>query len=463
MEKKSVFLTFALLFVSMCWIHAADTVIFKINIKRDIGSTTWLYVQKGFEQAKEKNADAVLIHMNTYGGEVVYADSIRTKILNSAIPVYVFIDNNAASAGALISLACDKIFMRPGGSIGAATVVNQTGSEMPDKYQSYMRATMRATAEAQGKDTLVNGNDTTYKWRRDPLIAEAMVDERTVVPNLIDSGKTLTFTALEAQQYGYCEGLAESVEEVITRHLAIGEYELITYEPTVMDNLRGFLMSSVFQGILIMLIIGGIYFELQTPGVGFPLIVSITAALLYFAPLYIEGLAANWEIIVFIIGLVLIAIEIFVIPGFGIAGISGIVLVVAGLTLSLLENVDFNFDGVETGGVGKALITVILGVGLGFALVLYLSSRIGSKGIFRNIALNTNLESSQGYVSVEMKWKDLVGRQGIAHSDLRPSGKIKIDGQLYDAVSEGGFIAASTSVRVVRFEMGQLYVAEAGN
>ena len=458
MEKKLVILTFIMLIVSMCFTYAADNVIFKIDIKRDIGSTTWLYVQKGFEEAKEKKADAILIHMNTYGGEVVYADSIRTKILNSELPVYVFIDNNAASAGALISIACDKIFMRPGGSMGAATVVNQTGEQMPDKYQSYMRATMRATAEAQGKDTLINGTDTTYRWKRDPLIAEAMVDERTVVPNLIDSGKTLTFTSLEAQKYGYCEGLADNVDEVITKHLQLSDYELITFQPTTMDNIRGFLMSSVIQGILIMLIIGGIYFELQTPGIGFPLAVSITAALLYFAPLYLEGMAANWEIIVFVIGLLLIAIEIFVIPGFGIAGISGIVLVVAGLTLSLLENVDFNFDGVETGGVGKALMTVILGVGFGFALVLYLSSRIGSKGIFRNIALNTNLENSEGYVSVELKLKELIGQEGIAQSDLRPSGKIKINGQLFDAVSEGDFIGASTPVRVIRFEMGQLYV-----
>lgn len=458
MDKKLFFLTFALLVIGSLLVHAAENVVFKIDIKQDIGSSSWLFVQKGFEQAREKEADAILIHMNTYGGEVVYADSIRTKILNSDIPVYVFIDNNAASAGALISIACDKIFMRPGGSMGAATVVNQTGAEMPDKYQSYMRATMRATAEAHGKDTLVSGSDTTYRWRRDPLIAEAMVDERTVVPNLIDSGKTLTFTALEAQQYGYCEGLAENVEEVITRHLQLEEYELIVFQPTAMDKLRGSLMGSVFRGILIMLIIGGIYFELQTPGIGFPLAVAVTAALLYFAPLYIEGLAANWEIIVFIIGLVLIALEIFVIPSFGVAGISGIVLVVTGLTLSLLENVNFNFDGVETGGVGKALMTVISGAMLGFALVLYLSSRIGSKGLFRNIALTTNLDKDDGYMGVEMSVKEMVGMDGTAQSDLRPSGKIKVNGTLYDAVSESGFIAAGTAIRVIRYNMGQLYV-----
>jgi len=458
MRKISISILFIIVLSLLNSLKAAEKLIYKIDIKKDIGSTTWLYTQKGFDEAREKNADAILIHINTYGGEVVYADSIRTKILNAKTPVYVFIDNNAASAGALISIACDKIFMRPGASFGAATVVNQTGEQMPDKYQSYMRATMRATAEAHGHDTIIQRNDTIIKWKRDPLIAEAMVDERTVIPNLIDSGKTLTFTTLEAQKYGYCDGVAASVNELITKNLQIESYELVTFRPTMLDNIKGFLMNSVLQGILIMLIIGGIYFELQTPGIGFPLVVAITAALLYFAPLYIEGLAANWEILLFIIGLILLVIEIFVIPGFGIAGISGIVLVIAGLTLSLLENVNFNFEPVESGEIGKALLTVTAGISFGFALVLYLSAKIGTKGLLRNIALNTYLEKEAGYVAVPMENKALVGKQGKTRTDLRPSGKVTIDGVVYDAVSESGFIPKDTAVEVIRYEMGQLYV-----
>ena len=145
----------------------------------------------------------------------------------------------------------------------------------------------------------------TFNWKRDPLIAEAMVDDRTVIPGIIDSGKTLTFTALEAIKYNYCEGMANNVEEVIEKQLKVKDYELVVFEPTAWDNIKGFLMSSVLQGLLIMLIVGGIYFELQTPGIGFPLGVAITAAVLYFAPLYIDGLAANWEILTFIIGLTL--------------------------------------------------------------------------------------------------------------------------------------------------------------
>ena len=436
----------------------AESLIYKINLKKEINSTTWLYIQRGFAEAEQKNADAVLIHMNTYGGEVLYADSIRTRLLNSKMPVYVFVDNNAASAGALIAIACDKIFMRPGASIGAATVVNQTGEQMPDKYQSYMRATMRATAEAHGADTIVEGGKTIIKWKRDPLIAEAMVDDRTVIPGVIDSGKTLTFTAQEAVKYNYCEGIANNVTEVVEKHLKIESYEIEEFKPTTWDNIKGFLTSSILQGILIMLIVGGIYFELQTPGIGFPLGVAITAAVLYFAPLYIDGLAANWEIIVFVIGLVLIALELFVIPGFGIAGISGITLVVIGLVLSLLNNVNFDFEPVETGEVGKALLTVTGGIGFGFGLVLYLSSRIGAKGIFRNVALQATMEKSEGYMGVEMIGLQMIGKSGIASTVLRPSGKVRIDGVVYDAVSEDGFIEKGQAVKVLRYETGQVYV-----
>lgn len=457
---RKIFITALFITVLNClgFLAAQSPVIYKIDLKKNVGSTTWLYIQKGFAQAEDKNAEAIIIHMNTYGGEVLYADSIRTKILNSEIPVHVFIDNNAASAGALISIACDKIFMRPGGSIGAATVVNQTGEQMPDKYQSYMRATMRATAEAHGKDTIVVGNDTTYRWKRDPLIAEAMVDDRVSIPNLIDSGKTLTFTTQEAIKFRFCDGEANNISEVVEKHLKYENYELITYTPTKLDNLKGFLMSSVFQGILIMLIIGGIYFELQTPGIGFPLGVAIAAALLYFAPLYIEGLAANWEIILFIVGLVLIALEIFVIPGFGIAGVSGILMVIAGLTLSLIDNVDFDFREVEVGGVGKALLTVVFGMMAGFGLILYLSSRIGTKGMFRRVALEATLDNKSGYIGVPYEIHEVVGQNGVATTDLRPSGKVKVNNKVYDAVSLEGFIEQGTAVIIQRFETGQVYV-----
>lgn len=428
--------------------------IYRIDIKKEINHTSQIYLSRGLEEARQLGVDAVLIHLNTYGGLLEAADSMRTAILYSSIPVYVFIDNNAASAGALISLAAKKIYMRKGASIGAATVVNQTGEAMPDKYQSYMRSMMRSTAEAHGKDTIIHDNDTTYRWKRDPRIAEAMVDDRVVIPHLIDSGKTLTFTAEEAMKWGFCDGIVGSEDEIITKYLGFDTYELTSYSPSWNDNLKGFLMNPVFQSILILIIIGGIYFELQTPGVGFPLVAAIVAGILYFSPLYIEGLAQNWEILLFVVGLLLIALEIFVIPGFGIAGVSGIILVVSGFFLSLLDNVNFNFEGVSSAETGRATLTVLIGFVLGTVTVVWLSSLIGTKGMFRRMALVTDLENTTSSPLLT----GMIGKEGLAYTVLRPSGKVSVDGELYDAVSESGYIEKGTTVRVVRFANAQLYV-----
>lgn len=436
-----------------------EKLVYKLNIKQEITKATWRQTQQAFEAADSLGADIFLIHMNTYGGTVLDADSIRTKILQSKIPVYVFIDNNAASAGALISIACDSIYMRPGGSIGAATVVNQTGAALPDKYQSYMRSTMRATAEAHGKDTIITGNDTIYKWRRDPRIAEAMVDPAVFIAGIIDTGKVLTFTPTEAIENGYCEGIAENIPEVLKK-VGIEEYKIVEYKPTWIERIIGFLVHPMISGLLIMAIIGGIYFEMQSPGIGFPLGVAILAAIAYFAPLYLEGLAEHWEILLFIIGLILVAVEIFVIPGFGVAGISGISLMFISLVLSLINNVSFDFEGVETADVGVAITTVVIGVFGGFIISLYLGNKLftADSGIFRNLSLKSVQNVSEGYVSVETSMFALKGKTGISKTVLRPGGKIFIEGEVYDAVANSGFIDKDVNIIVTKVEATQLYV-----
>lgn len=460
---KHIFTHFLLtIFVFCVLISEAQekkTLVYKLNINKDITKATWRQVQQAFETADTLNADIFLIHMNTYGGTVLDADSIRTKILQSKIPVYVFIDNNAASAGALISIACDSIYMRPGGSIGAVTVVNQTGQAMPDKYQSYMRSTMRATAEAKGKYAVIENSDTIYKWRRDPKIAEAMVDERVYIEGLIDTGEVLTFTPLEAIENGYCEGIAENVPEVLEM-VGVTDYTIIEYEPTWIERIIGLLVHPVLSGLLIMAIIGGIYFEMQSPGVGFPLGVAILGAVLYFAPLYLEGLAAHWEIAVFVIGLILIAIEIFVIPGFGVPGILGVIFVFSGLVLSLIDNVDFNFQFVDMTSVGVAFATVVLGVFGGFFISLYLSDKLftAQSGPFKNLGLKTVQKVSEGYVGVETSLFAMKGKMGIAKTVLRPGGKVLIDGEVFDAVAENGFIDKDENIVVTKVESAQLYV-----
>lgn len=453
-------ITLLLIISSLC--SFAQRRILTYQIFDEINSTSWLYTQSAFKQAEHDSADCIILHLNTYGGEVVYADSIRTRILNSSIPVYVYIDNNAASAGALISIACDSIYMRPGGNIGAATVVNGTsGEKMPDKYQSYMRSIMRSTAEAHGKiKTILNG-DTIEEWHRNPLIAEAMVDESVVVKGIVDSTKILTFTVDEAIANGYCEGRAESIAQV-AKYVAGNEYIISEYRPSTFDNIKGFLSSSALRGILILIIIGGIYFELQTPGIGFPLLASVIAALLYFAPLYIDGLAANWEILLFVIGVILLTVEIFVIPGFGVTGILGIICMVLSLSLSMINNDGFDFTNSSSTEISKSIIIVCISL-----ICSIIACFVGGKYLFttknvvaNTIVLNTMQNTTDGYIGTDTTIEKYIGREARAFTTLRPSGRIMIDNELVDAITEGDFIEQNETVVVKSVSGAQVVVSK---
>jgi membrane-bound serine protease (ClpP class) len=441
-----------------------DTVlIYTFAIKENISALAWRVTKEALEEAETMGADLVILELNTYGGEVSVADSIRTRILNASVPVYVFINDNAASAGALIAIACDSIYMKAGGKIGAATVVNQTGEQVPDKYQSYMRATMRATAEAHGRDTIISGSDTLLVWHRDPAIAEAMVDPRLYVDGVSDTGQVLTFTANEAMEHGFCEGIAGSPGEII-QSLGIKSYELRSYKASALDKVIGFLINPMVSGLLIMIIIGGIYFELQSPGIGFPLIASILAALLYFAPHYLEGMAEHWELILFMVGVVLILVEIFAIPGFGVAGVAGIIAMVTGLTLSLVDNVVFEdpqFTGEGFGLLMKALSLVLVAILLGLILSLWTSRKLLTTSAITSLSLKSEQKKEEGYIAVETEQESLVGMTGSAHTVLRPSGKVKIGEKIYDAKSEYGFIGKGETIRVIRYATGQVYVVKA--
>lgn len=419
--------------------------VYVFDIKEQIAAPVWRTTQKAFSKAAELEADLILIHMNTYGGAVDAADSIRTKILNSKIPVYVFIDNNAASAGALISIATDSIYMVKGASIGAATVVNQTGEVVPDKFQSYMRSMMRSTAEAKG---------------RNPDIAEAMVDPMIMVPGISDSGKVLTFTTSEAIRHGFCEGQAESIEEVL-RIAGHTEYEIIRHQMSGMDKVINFLIHPMVSGILIMLIIGGLYFELQTPGIGFPLGAAAFAALLYFAPLYLEGLATYWEILIFVVGVVLLLIEVFAIPGFGVTGVLGLLLMITGLSFAMVENIGSTPLSINLVPLTKAFFTVIIAVFAALAGSIYLSKKLFSTTAFGHLALDKVQDKNEGFTSATKDYSNMIGKQGTAWTILRPAGKVVVGDEIFDATAISGYIDEGQTIVVTGYQTGQLIVKKA--
>jgi membrane-bound serine protease (ClpP class) len=417
------------------FVFAADKknkTVYKFDLKEEVTPGLARKFSKAIEAATTNHADVFLIHMNTYGGMLDAADSIRTDILNSTIPVIVYVDNNAASAGALISIACNRIYMRSGSSIGAATVVNESAQAMPDKYQSYMRSIMRSTAEKRG---------------RDPKIAEAMVDPRTYIPGVNDTGKVLTFTATEAVKNNYCNGIAESVDEVLKAE-NISSYSLVEFKPSFLDNIICFLINPAISGILILIMLGGLYFEFQAPGTFFPIAASLVAAMLYFAPLYLEGLAANWEILVFIIGLILLAVEIFVIPGFGITGIAGIICIATGFILSMVSNNGFDFSHTSSDELMRAVISVVSSMMLTLVAIIYVGNKLVKTSRFNKLVLHTSMKSSKGFHS-KTETMEMKGKQGTAVTSLRPSGKINIEGKVYSATAQAGFIVAGENVEVI--------------
>ncbi|MBQ9638096.1 MAG: S49 family peptidase [Bacteroidales bacterium] len=418
--------------------------VYHFKIEEEIAPPATMRVTKALEEAERKRCDVVIVSLNTFGGRLDDADKIRTAFLRSSVPVWAYVDNNAASAGALIALACDSIYMRSGASIGAATVVNESGEVQPDKYQSYMRSLMRTTAEAKG---------------RRPDIAEAMVDPDVEVHSICDSGKVLTFTTTEALKYHFCEASVESLHELLS-HAGVEKYDLVEQRYTFVEKVVGFLVSPGIKALLIMLIIAGIYFELQSPGVGFPLIMAVVAALLYFAPLYLEGLAAHWEILLFVVGVVLLVLELFVIPGFGVAGISGIILMVGGLTLSMVANIGFDFSHVPTLTIGTSLATVVVSITVALPLSIWLGKRLFESRFGQRIALVEEQKVSDGYTVVEQGLAQLVGQRGRAASVLRPSGKVAVGEALYDAVAQYGFVDEDEPVVVVGCEHNSLIVTK---
>lgn len=436
--KRLLVLLLFVLYVTEAFCNDSLTVIYRIRLDQDIDRSSQRLVTVGLEKAEKASADYVLLDLDTYGGAVDAADSIRSAILGYEKPVVAFINMQAASAGALISIACDSIYMKTGASIGAATVVDQNGKVMPDKYQSFMRGMMRSTAQATG---------------RDPKIAESMTDTAGV----------LTLTPSEAVEVGFCEGVAESYEEVAKILASDGDYIVkdLKDDMSWLDKLIQFLLHPLLQSIFMMMIVGGIFVEIRTPGIGLPLLTAVVGALLYFAPAYIGHLAEYWEILLFVAGLILIALEIFVIPGFGVAGISGIVIVIVSLALAMVDNVEFfRWDGtLNLQPIVRPVCIVVLSASAAVFGSIWLVRKLFATRSFDHIALRQELKASDGFTGVVNGLEVIVGECVTVFTDMRPSGKvIASDGRVYEAALKfGGYASKGDKLKVISSEQGRLY------
>jgi len=426
-----------LLFISSTLLPQNKVYVAVIEGEIDLGLAP--YVRRVVSEAENENADAIVFKINTFGGRVDAATQIKDAIISTDILTIAFINNRAISAGSLIALSCNKIVMVEGSSIGATTVVDQSGKKQSEKYQSYMRSEMRSTAERN---------------RRRKDIAEGMVDERVVVEGLVDSTQLITLTSEEAYEYGIADTLVNTTDELLSA-FNLGGVKEIEITQNWAEAVVRFLNNAVITSILIMIGFFGLLAEIKSPGWGVPGTAGLIALTLFFGSSYILQLASIIEILMFIIGVALILLEIFVIPGFGIAGISGIILIFASLFFSLVGGDPFlDFELVS-----RAIIQLSLSLVIALVLIFVLAKYLPKTSVFNKFVLSVSEKSTDGFSSHSFA-EDLTGAEGIALTTLRPAGTAEINGRRVDVMTESEYVEKGKKIKVLAVDGIRVLVKE---
>jgi membrane-bound serine protease (ClpP class) len=399
------------------------------------------FIERVLAEAEAARAAAVILEINTFGGRVDAAVLIRDALLRSPVRSVAFVNKRAISAGALISLAAQTIAMADGGTIGAATPVEMGAPGAPaqpvaEKTVSYMRKEFRATAESR---------------KRPPLLAEAMVDPDVAIAGVIDKGKLLTLTTEEALTHKVADFRADTLEAVLAR-LGLGEATVRRARPTWAETLVRFLTHPIVSSLLMTVGILGIIVEIRTPGFGVPGALGILSLGLFFWGHWLVRLAGWEELLLVGAGIVLLAIEVFVTPGFGIIGVLGLAALLGGLGLAL---VGAGATGTAVvGAIGRVATSLLVAIGAALILLRFLPRL----PFGRRLILDTRLAASAGYGSTPESDRAWLGKRGTVVSTLRPAGIADFEGERVDVVSEGDFIEAGAPITVIRADGNRIVV-----
>ena len=452
-------------------ISLANTV-YHIPIEGTIDLGLPPFIERSIAEAEENNAKAIIFEVNTFGGRVDAATQIKDAILDSKVPTVAFINKRAISAGALISLSCEKVFMAGGATIGATTAVDMQGNKASEKVISYMREEMAATAEKRG---------------RDKYIARGMVDEELEFPNkvmkefindgeVIDTIKTkvyylvidgdtvtvddiegrkqgnlITLTTEQSLKYKIADASIENFEAVLD---TLGFSNLVVNKTTEnwSENFVRFLTNPVVASLLTTFGFLGILFELQSPGWGIPGSIGLICLILSLSASYIAELATMSDLLVILMGMLFIMLEAFVFPGFGVAGVAGIVFILWGLYLLLLPDVPVGEEVLSQASNG--LIIGIIGGLVG--LVLLFRAMTKTK-FWRDLTSPDIQKKEDGYVA-SFGWEKLVGEEALTETDLHPSGWINVGKERVFALSEGNFIDKNEKVVILSVDGNRVVV-----
>jgi len=438
------------------WRAVAEPTVVVVTIREEITRNTTFLVRRGLREAQEKNASALILELDTNGGRLDATEDILPLLQHSPVKTYTFINTKAYSAGAIIASATDKIFMTPGSVIGAATPVLPGLAEVAaaerEKMNSATRALVRATAQNKGHN---------------PDVFEAMVDKDLGLvvagKTVCEKGKLLTLTADEAgQAYGepatslLSAGTVATMAELLAATGLKGA-TIVPVTPYGFEVLARWITT--ISPLLIIIGMVGIFIELKTPGVMLPGLVAAIAFGLYFLGYFGAGLAGWEEVALFAVGVVLLALEIFVIPGFGVTGIAGILAIAAGLLLAMVER----WPGATWPDWMQLQPAIVrLGLSLGGTVVVcaLIVRWLPQTTLFQKMELGTTLDTKDGYTSSRDAAGALLGAEGVAETQLRPAGTGKFGEHLVDVVTEGDFILKGDRIRIVAVEGSRVVVSK---
>jgi len=448
-NKQILFLTIYY-FVNATNLHSANQVVYRVPIQGviDLGLPT--FIERIIDEAEKNQAQAIIFDIDTFGGRVDAATQIKDAILDSDVLTVAFINRRAISAGALISLSCEKIYMTGGGTIGAATAVDMSGNKASEKVISYMREEMASTAENRNRNT---------------DIAKCMVDEELSFTHIVvdgDSlevtdlegrkeGKLITLTTEQALKYKMADGSAEDFDELLEL-IELSDVEVKTLSENWSENLVRFLTNPVVASLLTTFGFLGILFELQSPGWGIPGTFGAVCLTLSLSASVIVKLATKSDLLIVLVGLGLLMVEAFLIPGFGVAGLAGIVVILWGLYMLLLPDVPVSqevYDAAMTG------LTIGL-IGAIFALILLF--RLMTKTKFWVKLTSPEIQSNEDGYNSSLGLEHLIGETGLATSDLRPSGWVLVNNTKIFVVTEGEFVDKDQQVTIMSVDGNRVVV-----
>jgi membrane-bound serine protease (ClpP class) len=416
----------------LCLAQAAGAqraVVYRVPVTGTIENGLAPFVARAIAEAGAADASLVILDIDTPGGRIDAAERIVDAIRGSRVPVVAWIHPRAWSAGAMIALAADQIYVTPGGALGAATPVDGSGTKASEKMVSAMRAEFRSLAEARG---------------RDPALAEAMVDESLDIPDLAPTGKLLSVTARQAIDVGLADGEAASLDEVLAARGLSGA-EVLAVDPNWAEWLVRFLTNPVVAPLLLSLGVLGLIFEIKAGAFGLGGLVSLASLGLFFGSSFLLGLAGWEEVLMLGAGLLAVAVEVLVIPGFGVAGMLGLGLIGGAVVMALLGAAPSGGDIMSALAIlGTA---VVITAAVFFAWLRHLPNSTRWSGLL----LKDTAPRGEGYLSAPDR-PELVGRIATALTDLRPSGTAELDGERIDVVTEGDFIKSGSQVTILRAE-----------